>query len=71
MDLNAHPPTHTEAKPIPFKHVHTATCGDHGVKVVVDDDYYEYESPMAFVAAKIAPEKKSVPKDLLGCTPEA
>ncbi|KAM9486808.1 hemopexin [Clarias gariepinus] len=71
VDLNAHPPTHTEAKPIPFKHVHTATCGDHGVKVVVDDDYYEYESPMAFVAAKIAPEKKSVPKDLLGCTPEA
>ncbi|MCI4378219.1 hypothetical protein PGIGA_G00213410 [Pangasianodon gigas] len=67
VNLDATPPTHTEAQPIPFKHVDTALCGADGVSVVTDDHYYHYESPTTFVTARILPEKHDVAKDLLGC----
>ncbi|KAB5576865.1 hypothetical protein PHYPO_G00203420 [Pangasianodon hypophthalmus] len=67
VNLDATPPTHTEAQPIPFKHVDTALCGADGVSVVIDDHYYHYESPTTFVTARILPEKHDVAKDLLGC----
>lgn len=67
VNLEASPPTHTEAKPIPFKHVDTATCNEKGVSVVVDDDYYHYESPAVFITSRIQPVKHDVAKDLLGC----
>ncbi|KAK2850279.1 hypothetical protein Q7C36_009062 [Tachysurus vachellii] len=67
VDLSHDPPTHTEAKPIPYKHVDTAMCDPHGVSVVVDDDFYHYESPNTFVTARILPPKQDVAKELLGC----
>ncbi|MCJ8732327.1 hypothetical protein PDJAM_G00210180 [Pangasius djambal] len=67
VNLEVTPPTHTEARTIPFKHVDTALCGTQGVSVVIDDHYYHYESPTVFVTAKIQPEKHDVAKDLLGC----
>lgn len=67
VNLDATPPTHTEAKPIPFKHVDTAVCGADGLSVVIDDDYYHYESPTVFILGRILPVKHDVAKGLLGC----
>ncbi|KAG7331372.1 hypothetical protein KOW79_005341 [Hemibagrus wyckioides] len=67
VDISHEPPTHTEAKTIPYKHVDTAMCNANGVSVVVDDDFYHYQSPAIFVTARILPEKQDVAKELLGC----
>lgn len=67
VNLAQDPPTHTEAKPIPFKHVDTVMCDPHGVSVVIDDDFYRYQSPNIFVTARILPPKQDVAKELLGC----
>lgn len=67
VDLTVEPHTHTEGRPIPFEHVDTALCGADGVSVVIDDDYYHYESPAIFILGKLLPVKHDVAKDLLGC----
>nr|ABW07853.1 warm temperature acclimation protein 65 KDa-1 [Ictalurus punctatus] len=67
VNLEVEPHTHTEARPIPFKHVDTAFCGADGVSVVIDDDFYHYESPATFITSRILPVKKDVAKELLGC----
>ncbi|XP_041940322.1 hemopexin-like [Alosa sapidissima] len=50
-----------------FKYVDAAMCGLDGVKIIVGNHFYHFESLMVMQAAKAVPEAKRVSTDLFGC----
>ncbi|XP_060784672.1 hemopexin [Neoarius graeffei] len=67
VDLGVEPHTHTEAKSIPYKHVDAVLCGAEGVSVIIDDNFYHYDSLLIFIGGRILPPKQDVNTKLLGC----
>nr|XP_046259875.1 hemopexin [Scatophagus argus] len=68
VDLKASTRAASNARPIAlFKKVDAAMCDAEGVKVVVGNHFYHFESLMLMVAARSLPEQRRVSLDLFGC----
>ncbi|KAM6934809.1 hemopexin [Xenentodon cancila] len=68
VDLAATPRVASNQRPIAlFKKVDAAMCGPAGVKVIVGNHYYHFDSVMLFVAARALPEQHRVSLELFGC----
>lgn len=68
VDLKATPRVPIKDGPLTlFKYVDAAMCGPDGVKIVVGNHFYHFESLMIMQAAKAIPEAKRVSTELFGC----
>uniref|UniRef100_A0A3B4ZA75 Hemopexin n=1 Tax=Stegastes partitus TaxID=144197 RepID=A0A3B4ZA75_9TELE len=68
VDMKASPRVASNERPIAlFKNVDTAMCGPAGLKVIVGNHFYHFESVMLFVASKALPEQHKVSLELFGC----
>lgn len=68
VDMKATPRVPVKDGPFTlFKYVDAAMCGKEGVKVIVGNHFYHFESPMVMQAAKVLPEGKRVSTELFGC----
>ncbi len=50
-----------------FKKVDAAMCDVGGIKVIVGNHFYHFESPLLLVASKALPEQHKVSLELFGC----
>lgn len=50
-----------------FKYVDAAMCGKDGLKIIVGNHFYHFDSPMVMQAAKMIPEARRVSTELFGC----
>ncbi|XP_061826946.1 hemopexin [Nerophis lumbriciformis] len=68
VELNDTPRVATNERTVGlFKKVDAAMCGPKGVKVVVGNHYYQFDSIALLVGAKAIPEQHRVAMDLFGC----
>ncbi|KAJ0070427.1 hypothetical protein NL108_010512 [Boleophthalmus pectinirostris] len=68
VDLKASPRVKTEERPLSlFKKVDAAMCGPNGIKVVVGNHYYHFDTVMLMVGARSLPEQHRVSTELFGC----
>ncbi|KAM9342289.1 hemopexin [Pholidichthys leucotaenia] len=68
VDLQASPRVATNGRPISlFKKVDAAMCGPKGIKVILGNHFYSFESPMILAAARFLPEQHRVSMTLFGC----
>ncbi|KAM4608783.1 hemopexin [Polymixia lowei] len=68
VDLSASPRVAGNERPIALFHkVDAAMCGPEGIKVVVGNHFYHFESPMIMSAARSLPEQQRVSLTLFGC----
>lgn len=68
VELKASPRVAGNERPISlFSKVDAALCDAEGVKVIVGNHFYQFESPMLFIAGKALPEQRRVSLELFGC----
>uniref|UniRef100_A0A3P8RTX7 Hemopexin n=1 Tax=Amphiprion percula TaxID=161767 RepID=A0A3P8RTX7_AMPPE len=68
VDMKASPRVPTNERRISlFKKVDAAMCGPGGLKVIVGNHYYHFDSVMLFVAGRALPEQHRVSLELFGC----
>uniref|UniRef100_A0A667ZDR5 Hemopexin a n=1 Tax=Myripristis murdjan TaxID=586833 RepID=A0A667ZDR5_9TELE len=68
VDMKASPRVPTNERPMGvLKHVDAAMCGSTGVKAIVGNHFYHFDSVMLMVAAKALPEQHRVSQELFGC----
>ncbi|KAM9347812.1 hemopexin [Symphorus nematophorus] len=68
VDLKASPRTAGPARPIEaFKKVDAAMCGADGVKVIVGNHYYHFDTPSIFISTRALSEQHKVSQQLFGC----
>ncbi|KAK7938791.1 hypothetical protein WMY93_002117 [Mugilogobius chulae] len=68
VDMKASPRHPTNERPVAlFNKMDAATCGRSGVKVVVGNHFYHFDSVMLMVAARALPEQHRVSTELFGC----
>lgn len=68
VNLKSSPRVASNERPIlQFHKVDAAMCDAEGVKVIVGNYFYHFESPMVFAAGKAVPEQHKVSLELFGC----
>ncbi|XP_040913092.1 hemopexin [Toxotes jaculatrix] len=68
VDLKASPRAAGNERQIPlFKKVDAAMCGPGGVKVIVGNHFYHFDSTLVFVGSRALPEQHRVSLELFGC----
>ncbi|XP_029138689.2 hemopexin [Labrus bergylta] len=68
VDMKATPHAVTHERPIStFKRVDAAMCHRGGIKVVVGNHFYHFESPMMLSTGRLIPEQHKVSMELFGC----
>lgn len=68
VDLKSSPRVVANERPISlFQKIDAAMCDGEGVKVIVGNHYYHFESPMLFIAGRALPEQHRVSLELFGC----
>nr|AGO59326.1 warm temperature acclimation 65 kDa protein 1 [Plecoglossus altivelis]CCG97808.1 warm temperature acclimation-related 65 kDa protein 1 [Plecoglossus altivelis] len=68
IDLKASPRVPVKDGPLAlFKKVDAAMCGPDGVKVIVGNHYYHFESVKVMLMGKGLPEQHKVSQELFGC----
>uniref|UniRef100_A0A8C5G6T5 Hemopexin n=1 Tax=Gouania willdenowi TaxID=441366 RepID=A0A8C5G6T5_GOUWI len=68
VDMKASPRAATgKGKLLLLSKVNAAMCGPEGLKVIVGNNYYRYNSTMLFVAGRALPEQHRVSQELFGC----
>lgn len=68
VELKATPRTAGNERPIgPFKRVDTAMCGPGGVKVIIGNHFYHFDSTKLLSTARSLPEQHKVSLELFGC----
>ncbi|XP_056904632.1 hemopexin isoform X2 [Takifugu flavidus] len=50
-----------------FQKIDAAICDGEGLKVIVGNHYYHFDSPMLFLAGRALPEQRRVSLELFGC----
>ncbi|XP_056144988.1 hemopexin-like [Lampris incognitus] len=69
VDMKASPHVVSNERPLSplFKKVDAAMCGPDGVRVIVGNHFYHYESTMTMIASRMLPEQHRVSQELFGC----
>ncbi|XP_033843171.1 hemopexin isoform X2 [Periophthalmus magnuspinnatus] len=68
VDLKASPRVPTNERPLSlFKKVDAAMCGPNGIKVIVGNHFYHFDSVMLMVASRALPIQQRVSTELFGC----
>lgn len=68
VNLKSSPRVAANERPISlFQKIDAAICDGEGVKVMVGNHYYHFDSPMLFIAGKALPEQRRVSLELFGC----
>lgn len=68
VDLKSSPRVTGKERPISlFQKIDAATCDDEGVKVIVGNHYYHFESLMLFIAGWALPVQHRVSLQLFCC----
>ncbi|XP_071390486.1 hemopexin [Centroberyx affinis] len=68
VDMKATPRTASNERPLgPFKKVDAAMCGPEGVKVVVGNHFYQFDSPMVMISGRALSKQQRVSLELFGC----
>lgn len=68
VDLKKSPHEATNERPLSLiKKVDAAMCDPHGVRVIVGNHFYHFNSLELFVAGRSIPEQHRVSMDLFGC----
>ncbi|KAM3607313.1 uncharacterized protein V6R79_005516 [Siganus canaliculatus] len=68
VDMKSNPRVASNERPIAlFKKIDAAMCNAEGLKVVVGNHFYKFESPMVMVAGRALPEQHKVSLELFGC----
>nr|QKE53087.1 wap65-1 [Micropterus salmoides]QKE53089.1 wap65-1 [Micropterus salmoides] len=68
VELKVTPRAAKNQRPISlFKKVDAALCGPEGLKVIVGNHFYNFNSTMQFVASRALPEQHRVSMELFGC----
>lgn len=68
VELRNSPHVASNERPLAlFKKVDAAMCDAAGVKVIVGNHFYHFESVMVMVAGRALPEQHKVSLELFGC----
>lgn len=68
VDLKSSQRVAANERPISlFQKIDAAMCDGEGVKVIVGNHYYHFDSTMLFIAGRALPEQHRVSLELFGC----